>query len=146
MGEGATVEVRKGDLTEFPVDVMVNAANEQLNHGGGIAGAISRKGGPIIQEESTKYVNRRGQVDVGKAVILNGTGNLPCKSIVHAVGPRWNGGKEQWAYSVIQSSVFKSEEKQKRTGFQSISFPAISSGIFGVPVDVCAKAMFDGIV
>ena len=144
VGEGATVEVRKGDLTEFPVDVMVNAANEQLNHGGGIAGIISRKGGPIIQEESTKYVNQRGQVDVGKAVILNGTGNLPCKSIVHAVGPRWRGGRNN-EFTLLSKAVYSSLRRTEENSFQSISFPAISSGIFGVPVDVCAKAMFDGI-
>ena len=141
---GATVEVRKGDLTEFPVDVMVNAANEQLNHGGGIAGAISRKGGPVIQEESTKYVSRRGQVDVGKAVILNGTGNLPCKSIVHAVGPRWRGGKNKEP-TLLSKAVYSSLRRTEENRFQSISFPAISSGIFGVPVDVCAKAIFDGV-
>ena len=144
VGEGATVEVRKGDLTEFPVDVMVNAANEQLNHGGGIAGVISRKGGPIIQDESTKYVNRRGQVDIGKAVILKGTGNLPCKSIVHAVGPRWRGGKNNEP-TLLSKAVYSSLQAAAEKGFQSISFPAISSGIFGVPVDVCAKAMFDGV-
>ena len=144
VGEGATVEVRKGDLTEFPVDVMVNAANQQLNHGGGIAGIISRKGGPIIQEESTKYVNRRGQVDVGKAVILNGTGNLPCKSIVHAVGPRWRGGNNNEP-TLLSKAVYSSLRRTEEYNLQSISFPAISSGIFGVPINVCAKAMFDGI-
>ena len=144
VGEGATVEVRKGDLTEFPVDVMVNAANEQLNHGGGIAGIISRKGGPVIQDESTKYVNRRGQVDIGKAVLLKGTGNLPCKSIVHAVGPRWRGGKNNEP-TLLSRTVYSSLRRTEENRLQSISFPAISSGIFGVPVDVCAKAMFDGI-
>ena len=144
VSEGAMVEIRKGDLTEFPVDVMVNAANEQLNHGGGIAGIISRKGGDIIQQESDQYVIRRGQVDIGKAVILKGTGNLPCKSIVHAVGPRWRGGKHH-EYELLSKAVYSSLQQAESKHFQSICFPAISSGIFGVPIDVCAKAMFDGI-
>lgn len=72
---------------------MVNAANEQLRHVGGIVGIISRKGGPISQGESKKYVKSAGQLSSGDAILLKGAGNLPCKAIIHAAGPRWNAGQ-----------------------------------------------------
>ena len=142
--DGRTVNIMQGDLTEFSADVMVNAANEQLNHVGGIAGFISGKGGPIVQEESTKYVERAGQLSVGDAVLLKAVGNLPCKAIVHAVGPRWSGGKtHEEAY--LAKAVRNSLVEASKHNFTSIAFPAISSGIFGVPVDICARAMMQGI-
>ena len=142
--DGRMVNIVQGDLTEFSADVMVNAANEQLNHAGGIAEIISRKGGPIVQEESTKHVNRAGQLRVGDAVLLKPAGNLPCKAIVHAVGPRWNGGKvHEEAY--LAKAVRNSLVEASRHNYTSIVFPAISSGLFGVPIDICAKAMMQGI-
>ena len=141
---GCNVRVIQGDLTEFSADVMVNASNEQLRHDGGIAEIISRKGGPIVQEESTKYVKSAGQLSTGDAVLLKGVGNLPCKAIIHAVGPRWNGGqKNEEAYLV--RTVYNSPLEASKHKFTSIAFPAISSGIFGVPIPICAKAMMEGI-
>ena len=138
------VTIMHGDLTEFSADVMVNAANEQLSHGGGIAGIISRKGGSIVQEESTKYVQHAGQLSTGDAVLLTGVGSLPCKAIIHAVGPRWNGGQNnEEAYLV--KTVHNSLLEALKHNFASIAFPAISSGIFGVPIHICAKAMMQGI-
>jgi len=81
------VEIMVGDLTEYPVDVIVNAANTKLQHEGGLAGLIYRKGGDIIQKESTRYIARHGSLDVGQAVLMTGVGNLHCKAVVHAVGP-----------------------------------------------------------
>ena len=136
------VEVMVGDLTEYPVDVIVNAANTQLQHGGGLAGLISRKGGDIIQKESTQYVARRGPLDVGEAVLMKGVGNLHCKAVVHAVGPIWQGGKqneEAYLARAVEGSLSVAHT------FASIGFPAISSGIYGVPMDVCARATFTGI-
>ena len=142
--DGRTVNIMQGDLTEFLADVIVNAANEQLNHVGGIAGIIVRKGGSIVQEESTKYVERAGQLSVGDAVLLKAVGNLPCKAIVHAVGPRWSGGKtHEEAY--LAKAVRNSLAEASKHNYTSIAFPAISSGIFGVPVDICARAMMQGI-
>ena len=142
--DGRILNIMQGDLTEFSADVMVNAANEQLNHVGGIAGIISGKGGPIVQEESTKYVERAGQLNVGDAVLLKAVGNLPCKAIVHAVGPRWNGGhahEEAYLAKAVRNSLVEASKHN----YTSIAFPAISSGIFGVPVDICARAMMQGI-
>ena len=136
------VEIMVGDLTEYPVDVIVNAANTKLQHGGGLAGLICRKGGDIIQKESTRYIARHGPLDVGQAVLLKGVGNLHCKAVVHAVGPKWqNGSQNEEAYlaRAVEGSL---SEAQKYT---SIGLPAISSGIYGVPLDVCARAMFTGI-
>ena len=123
---GCTVRVMQGDLTEFSADVMVNAANEQLRHDGGVAGIISRKGGPIVQEESTKHVKSVGQLRTGDAVLLKGVGNLPCKAIIHAVGPRWNGGQNNEEADLVRT-VYNSLLEASKHKFMSIAFPAISS-------------------
>ena len=141
---GKNVQVMFGDLTEFSTDVIVNAANVKLNHSGGIAGAIARKGGPIIQEDSVKYINSHGKLDVGDAILAKNPGNLPCKAVVHAVGPIWKGGKEN-EEAFLSKAVRESLQVASKK-YSSISFPAISSGIYRVPVDVCARAIFKGIL
>ena len=137
------VNIMFGDLTEFHVDVIVNAANEHLNHSGGIAGVISRKGGPGIQADSDRYTSQHGPLNVGEAVLLKSVGSLPCKAIVHAVGPRWRDGHSN-EEALLVKAVRESLKAAK--DYRSIGFPAISSGIFGMPVDVCARAMMKGIV
>ena len=137
------VNIMFGDLTEFHVDVIVNAANEHLNHSGGIAGIISRKGGPGIQADSNKYIRQHGRLNVGEAVLLKTVGSLPCKAIVHAVGPRWRGGRSD-EEALLVKAVRESLKAAKE--YKSIGFPAISSGIFGMPIDVCAQSMMKGIV
>ena len=127
------IRLVKGDIAERNVDVIVNAANSHLKHGGGVAGAIVRKGGRIIQEESDKI----GFVPVGSAVITT-AGRLPCKAVIHAVGPMMGEGHEDNKLKdAIQSSLSIASKK----GFKSISMPAISSGIFGFPKDRCAKIL-----
>jgi O-acetyl-ADP-ribose deacetylase (regulator of RNase III) len=126
----------KGDITERDVDVIVNAANSYLKHGGGVAAAIVRKGGAIIQEESDKIV-LGGFVPVGSAVITS-AGRLPCKAVIHTVGPRMDEGDEDnKLLRAVQSTLALAAEK----GFKSISVPAISSGIFGFPKDKCANIL-----
>jgi O-acetyl-ADP-ribose deacetylase len=128
----------KGDITERDVDVIVNAANSYLKHGGGVAAAIVRKGGAIIQEESDKIV-AGGFVPVGSAVITT-AGKLPCKAVIHTVGPRMGEGDEDnKLLRAVQSTLALAAEK----GFKSISMPAISSGIFGFPKDKCAKILVE---
>lgn len=127
----------KGDITERNVDVIVNAANSFLKHGGGVAGAIVRKGGAIIQEESDNIVTSKGPIPVGTAVIT-AAGKLPCKAVIHAVGPRMGEGNEDYKLrKAVKSSLLLASKK----GFRSISMPAISSGIFGFPKDRCAKIL-----
>jgi O-acetyl-ADP-ribose deacetylase len=130
-----TLRLVYGDIIERDVDVIVNAANSYLKHGGGVAAAIVRKGGKIIQEESDKI----SFVPVGSAVITI-TGRLPCKSIIHTVGPRMGEGNED---TKLRAAVRNSLELASDRKFKSISMPAISSGIFGFPKYRCAKILVE---
>ena len=131
------LEICNGNLVNENVDVIVNAANEDLKHIGGLAKTILDAGGPAIQRESDLYIQVHGQLKAGDVVRL-GAGNLLCKKILHAVGPRWNGGsngEEQTLYFTVLSCL----QVCQREGFKSVAFPAISTGIFGVPNDVCIR-------
>ncbi len=134
---GKLIRIVHGDITEEEVDAIVNAANEQLKHGGGVAGAIVRKGGYEIQEES----DRIAPIPTGSAGIT-GAGKLPAKYVIHAVGPIWRGGQseeDQKLESAVLSSLKIADEKK----LKSISFPAISAGIFGFPKERCAKILIE---
>ncbi|MBL1218053.1 MAG: macro domain-containing protein [Planctomycetes bacterium] len=138
---GLTLEVVQGDLTAEAVDAIVNAANEQLAHGGGVAGVISRRGGPVIEAESRAWVDVQGPVETGSAAITSG-GDLPARYVIHAVGPIWGTGDEDAKLaSAIRAALQLADEN--RLG--SMSFPAISSGIFGFPKDRCARVFLDTI-
>lgn len=132
-----TVRIIEGDLTEQDADAIVNAANEHLQHGGGVAGAIVRRGGRIIQDES----DRIGFTPVGTAVITGG-GSLKAAWVIHTVGPRWGEGDED---AKLESAVRSSLELAESRGLESISFPAVSAGIFGFPKDRCARIMVSAI-
>ena len=129
------IRLVNGDITERNVDVIVDAANSYLKHGAGVAGAIVRKGGSIIQQESDKI----GYVEVGSAVITT-SGKLPCSAVIHAVGPRMGQGDED---KKLRKAVRSSLKLAADKGFKSISMPAISSGIFGFPKDRCAKILLN---
>lgn len=131
------LRIIRGDLTTAPVDAIVNAANSHLQHGGGVAGAIVRKGGLVIQEES----NRIGFVPVGESAITTG-GKLPAKYVIHTVGPRWGEGDEEMK---LRSAVRNTLRLAHTKGFSTIALPAISAGIFGFPKERCAKIMVDEI-
>ena len=126
-----TLSVVRGDLTESDADAIVNAANSYLQHGGGVAGAIVRKGGSIIQEESNKI----GFVPVGGAALTTG-GTLKARHVIHAVGPMWGEGNEE---NKLQKAVRSVLTLAVEKGFSSISMPAISAGIFGFPKKRCAE-------
>lgn len=132
---GKTLRLIQGDITERGVDAIVNAANSHLQHGGGVAGAIVKKGGTIIQEESDKI----GYVPVGNAALTT-AGKLPAKYVIHAVGPRMGEGDED---SKLKSAVLSSLLLASEKGLRSISMPAISSGIFGFPKDRCALILIN---
>lgn len=134
---GQTIRVVQGDLTAEPVDAIVNAANERLAHGGGVAGAIVRKGGRVIQEESNRWVREHGPVRTGTAAIT-GAGNLPARYVIHAVGPVWGSGDEA---AKLASAVRSALEMAAAHNLASVSLPAISSGIFGFPKDLCAQVI-----
>jgi O-acetyl-ADP-ribose deacetylase (regulator of RNase III) len=124
--EGCEVKLVQGDITREDVDAIVNAANSRLAHGGGVAGAIVRAGGESIQHESSELA----PVEVGHAVMTGG-GNLPAKHVIHAVGPRWGEGEEheKLAAALRNSLLLAGEAK-----LASVSLPAISTGIFGFPL------------
>ncbi len=127
------LQLVRGDITEMETDAIVNAANAQLIMGGGVAGAIKKKGGPGIQEEC----NQIGGTHVGGAVITTG-GNLRAKHVIHAVGPRMGEGDEDRKLKDATSNSLKIADQHR---LESISFPAVSTGIFGYPLDRCARIM-----
>jgi O-acetyl-ADP-ribose deacetylase (regulator of RNase III) len=129
----SVLELLQGDITEMETDLIVNAANADLVLGGGVAGAIRRKGGPAIQEEC----NRIGGTHVGGAVLTTG-GNLKAKHVIHAVGPRMGEGDED---RKLRDATLNSLKLADQHQLESISFPAISTGIFGYPLDQCARIM-----
>jgi O-acetyl-ADP-ribose deacetylase (regulator of RNase III) len=122
-----------GDITEQATDAIVNPANSGLILGGGVAGAIRRKGGPKIQEECDKI----GGTPVGTAVITTG-GNLKAKHVIHAVGPQLGEGDED---RKLRNATLDSLKLADENKLKSITFPAISTGIFGYPIDRCAEVM-----
>jgi O-acetyl-ADP-ribose deacetylase (regulator of RNase III) len=127
------LELIEGDITEMQTDAIVNAANAQLVLGGGVAGTIRKKGGPKIQEECNKI----GGTFVGGAVITTG-GNLKAKHVIHAVGPRMGEGNED---EKLKNATLNSLKLADKNHLKSISFPAISTGIFGFPIKRCAEIM-----
>jgi O-acetyl-ADP-ribose deacetylase (regulator of RNase III) len=127
------LELTLGDITDLDTDAIVNAASATLLMGGGVAGAIRRKGGPKIQEECNKI----GGTQVGKAVMTTG-GNLKAKHVIHAVGPIHG---EEHEDEKLKDATLNSLILADRNGLKSISFPAISTGIFGFPKDRCATIM-----
>ncbi len=132
------LELIEGDITELEVDAIVNAANEFLAHGGGVAGAIVRKGGPAIQRESDEWVRRHGRVATGSAAITSG-GRLKARYVIHAVGPVYDSTPRsaQLLASAVRSALRLADEHRLR----SIALPAISTGIFGYPMEEAAEVM-----
>ena len=127
---GVKIEIVQGDITKEEVDAIVNAANEYLQHGGGVAGAIVREGGYEIQKESDEIVRKYGIVKTGNAVVTSG-GRLKANYIIHAVGPVWHGNEND--DNLLFNAVYNSLLRAHELNLKSISMPAISTGIFGFP-------------
>jgi O-acetyl-ADP-ribose deacetylase (regulator of RNase III) len=138
-----TLELVQGDITAMETDAIVNAANEHLAHGGGVAGAISRRGGPEIQRESDAWVRQRGRVPTGSSAITGG-GRLPAKYVIHAVGPVYEGTPRsaELLASAVRGSLALADEHD----LKSVALPAISTGIFGYPLDEAAGVMLSAAV
>lgn len=130
---GITVELVQGDITDLDTDAIVNAANSELILGAGVAGAIRRKGGPSIQKECDAI----GHTEVGSAAITGG-GLLKARHVIHAVGPRMGEGSEA---GKLANTVRASLNLAEQNGLRSIAFPAISTGVFGYPLEGCAEVM-----
>lgn len=131
------IEVIQADITEIQVDAIVNAANTSLLGGGGVDGAIHRKGGKQILEECIAIRNRQGGCDVGQAVITK-AGNLPSKFVIHTVGPVWNGDKEE-KKKLLADCYKNSLELALENNIKTIAFPNISTGIYHFPKDKAAE-------
>ena len=114
----------------------MNAANGNLAHGGGVAAIISRAAGPALQEESDRIARERGPFPAGAAVVTT-AGKLPFIGVIHAVGPRWGEGQEEAKLLKALSAAFACADERSWT---SVSFPAVSAGIFAVPLEICARA------
>lgn len=130
------VQVIKGDITTIETDAIVNAANTSLLGGGGVDGAIHRKGGAKILEECIAIRNRQGGCNVGEAVITS-AGNLPSKYVIHTVGPVWNGDKEE-KKKLLENCYQNCLELAVENNIKTIAFPNISTGIYHFPKDKAA--------
>jgi putative ATPase len=133
---GTEFQVVQGNLLEEHGDAIVNAANGHLAHAGGVAAAISRAAGPTLQQESDRLVREHGPFPTGSAVVTT-AGRLPFKGVIHAVGPRWGEGKEE---AMLERALGAAFTCARERGWNSVAFPAVSSGIFAVPPDICARA------
>lgn len=140
----ATIEVVVGDITTIPVDAIVNAANSQLVGGGGVDGAIHRAGGPDIMRELVDRYGPNRFCPPGSAVITT-AGRLPARWVIHAVGPIWRGGSAGEA-ETLASAYRTSLRLAGEAGASSVSFPAISTGIYGYPADEAARVAVTALV
>ena len=129
----STLAIVEGDITKEETEAIVNAANSGLRGGGGVDGAIHRAGGPSILEECRKI----GHCPTGQAVITSG-GNLPAKYVIHTVGPVWSGGNRNEA-GLLKSAYLESLKIASKKGLKSVSFPAISTGAYGYPLNEAAR-------
>lgn len=136
LAQGRTFIVEVADLLCAPVDAIVNAANGHLAHGGGVARVISRAAGAALDDEGDAYVQTHGAIPTGEAVVTT-AGRLPFKGVIHAVGPiQGQGDEEAKLTRAVGSALLRAHER----GWSSVAFPAVSAGIFAVPLDVCARA------
>ncbi len=138
---GQTIQIVQGDITAETTDAIVNAANEHLQHGAGVAGAIVRRGGQVIQQESDAWVREHGTVSHSHPAWTSG-GLLPAKYVIHAVGPVWGDGDED---AKLASAIYGSLQVADELKLSSISLPAISTGIFGFPKERAAGVIFSAI-
>jgi O-acetyl-ADP-ribose deacetylase (regulator of RNase III) len=138
------VSMIQGDITKQVTDAIVNAANPSLMGGGGVDGAIHRAGGPAILEECKKIVARQGILPTGKAVITTG-GNLKARYVIHTVGPIWHGGSRNEA-ELLRSAYYECLKLATENKLTSISFPSISTGAYGYPVNEAAKIAVSTVV
>jgi O-acetyl-ADP-ribose deacetylase len=136
-----TIELLVGDITTIPADAVVNAANSSLTGGGGVDGAIHRAGGPAVMADLERRYGRGRHCPTGSAVVSE-AGKLPAKWVIHAVGPIWRGGSAGEA-ELLASAYRTSLRLAAEQGARTVSFPAISCGIYGYPVDQAARIAID---
>jgi len=140
----AKLRIIQGDITKQDTDAIVNAANSSLMGGGGVDGAIHRGGGPAILEECKQIVARQGHLPTGKAVMTTG-GNLKARYVIHTVGPIWHGG-DKGEPELLASAYQESLKLAMRNQLSSISFPSISTGAYGFPVDKASRVAIKTVI
>ena len=142
------IEVIQGDITKLAVDAIVNAANSSLMSGGGVDGAIHRAAGPQLLAECRQIAAERRNIPGGPCpagdAVITGAGNLPCKRVIHTVGPIWHGGTQGEA-ETLASCYRKSLLLAAETGLTSIAFPNISTGVYGYPKDKAAAVAIESV-
>ena len=135
------LRIEVADILKAPVDVIVNPANGSLSHGGGLAAIILQAAGEQLQIDSDKLVKEYGVLESGMAVYTD-AGQLPFKAVIHAVGPMMGEGNEQHK---LEQAILRSLLLCEANDWKSIAFPAISAGVFRVPIEICAQAFFRAI-
>lgn len=139
------LRVVQGDLTQEPVEAIVNAANSRLSHSGGLAGAIAAAGGPDIQRESDRWVDRHGEVPTGGAAIT-AAGRLPADYVIHAVGPVWSQYSPEEADRLLASAVQRALALAADHDVRTVSLPGIATGIYGFPKERGARVILDAVL
>lgn len=140
---GRRIELARGDLTREETDAIVNAANSSLMGGGGVDGAIHRAGGSEILEACKEIRLRQGPLPTGEAVVTTG-GRLPARLVIHTVGPVYRGGSQGEAELLARchrASIRLADE----LGLSSVAFPAISTGVYGYPLDQAAPVALEAV-
>lgn len=141
---GVLVSVSKANICRFRVDAVVNAANEELQHIGGLALALLNAAGPQLQKASNDHVAKNGKLHPGDAIVTDAY-KLPCKYVVHAVGPRFHNSDKKTSVSRLKLAVKQSLRQAEMFNCSTIALPAISSGVFGFPVELCSETIAEAV-
>ncbi|XP_018429826.1 PREDICTED: poly [ADP-ribose] polymerase 14-like [Nanorana parkeri] len=144
LSKGLTLSVYKDDLCRHNVDVIVNAANEDLKHIGGLAKAILDAAGHKLQDDCDKIIRKDGTLSTGDSVITE-AGKLPCKQVIHTVGPRWDSRSPSRCERLLRRAITTSLQLASEKGHSSIAIPAVSSGVFGFPLKLCVENILEAI-
>jgi putative ATPase len=138
-----TIRALQADITTLEVDAIVNAANIHLQHGGGIALAISRAGGPSIQRDSDRWISQHGPLQSGVAAVT-GSGDLPCRFVIHVAGPIHSAGQDN--ESLLRAAVHGALQAAESQACRTVALPAISAGVFRYPVEEATAVIADAAV